>query len=117
MIADCSLCFPRKCDYNVSDGVTNFPRKSKKTTQHERRSLVIVVADADGRFCLMQRPPAGLLANLLEFPSLELPNSHDQGGDGATKLTKKFVEMSLSESFHVVAADLKDHGEVVHQVC
>ena len=116
MFSDCSLCFPRKCDYNASDGVTNFPRKSKKTTQHERRSLVVVVADADGRLCLMQRPPTGLLANLLEFPSLELRTSEDESDTGATKLTKKFVEKSLSEAFQIVAADLKDHGEVVHQV-
>ena len=79
---------------------------------------MVVVVDANGRLCLMQRPPTGLLANLLEFPSVELPVVQDEGDEGAAaKLTKKFVEKNLSENFHIDGVDLKDHGEVVHQVC
>jgi adenine-specific DNA glycosylase len=48
----------------LADGVTNFPRKSKKAAAHTRRSIVVVAAAAD-RFCLMQRPATGLLANLV----------------------------------------------------
>jgi A/G-specific adenine glycosylase len=110
---DCSLCFGRKSDYDVTDGVANFPRKSKKASQHDRRSLVVVVSVGQ-KFCLLQRPKSGLLANLLEFPSVEMP-SNSGGDDGEVKATKKFVESNLKQTFGVDASDLREIGNVFHQ--
>ena len=89
----------------------NFPRKPKKAPQHQRRSLVIVVS-VESRFCLMQRPTTGLLANLFEFPSIELPDSVNET---ETKLTKKIVEGKFSDTFSAKAIDLRNLGEIVHQ--
>ena len=58
----------------------------------------------------MQRPSKGLLANLLEFPSFEIPEKSE------SEITKKFVSNILSEHFSIEASELKDLGEIIHQV-
>ena len=68
------------------------------------------LSKVDERFCLMQRPSKGLLANLFEFPSFEIPEKSE------SEITKKFVANILSDNFAIDALDLKDLGEIIHQV-
>merc|ERR1712126_145537 len=73
-IEDCDLCLGSK-NYNPDLGVMNYPRKVKKTTSRDQETLVVVVSrssDAGSKYLLERRPSKGLLANLLQFPSVEL---------------------------------------------
>jgi adenine-specific DNA glycosylase len=58
----------------------------------------------------MQRPTTGLLANLLEFPSFEIAEKSE------SEITKKFVSSILLENFCIDSSELKDLGEIIHQV-
>ena len=62
-----------------SDGVLNFPRKAKKSAARLQLSVAVIVA-CGNQYCLLQRPATGLLANLLEFPSLDVTT--DTGDKG-----------------------------------
>jgi hypothetical protein len=68
------------------------------------------IFQVEDRFCLMQRPTTGLLANLLEFPSFEIPEKSE------SEITKKFVLSILLENFCIDASELKDLGQIIHQV-
>ena len=73
-IEECDLCLPDQ-EYNRDLGVMNYPRKAKKTASRDQETLVVVVnkiCGSDTRFLLERRPNKGLLANLLQFPSVEL---------------------------------------------
>lgn len=106
--SDCDLCFDTSSNYKVEDGVTNFPRKSKKNPPRQEISVVIIVSTGD-KFCLLQRPETGLLANLLEFPSQNVT------GKEPVEIKKKFVQMILEDQFQLKPTDLNELGEVVHQ--
>ena len=69
-IEDCDLCLGSK-DYNPELGVTNYPRKGKKTASRDQETLVVVVSrisESGTKYLLERRPSKGLLANLLQFP-------------------------------------------------
>ena len=78
-IEECDLCLPKQ-DFNQDLGVTNYPRKAKKTASRDQETLVVVVKKMSGsetRFLLERRPSKGLLANLLQFPCVELTPGAD----------------------------------------
>ena len=83
-IEDCQLCLPGT-DYQSGLGVTNYPRKGKKTAVRSQETLVVVVRSPDDSFLMERRPSSGLLASLLQFPSVELPP--DQETKEADKLS------------------------------
>ncbi|EFX85108.1 hypothetical protein DAPPUDRAFT_314361 [Daphnia pulex] len=73
-VPDCLLCLPIDQPWTVKDGVTNYPRKAKKTAAKIARNIVLIVErptnESDSNeYLLWQRPVNGLLANLWEFPS------------------------------------------------
>ena len=86
---------PKDEKYVEENGVSNYPRKGKKTSQREESSLVYILqCKASHKYCLVQRPETGLLANLLEFPSVNLTNwSND------SKMTKSLAVQKLKEYF------------------
>ncbi len=65
----------------------NYPRKPKKSSARQATTIVVVVSCKD-KFCLLQRPSTGLLANLLEFPSSDLT------GTTAEEVNKKMVQVN-----------------------
>ena len=78
-IEECDLCLPEQ-DFNKDLGVTNYPRKAKKTASRDQETLVVVVKKLSGsetRFLMERRPSKGLLANLLQFPCVELTPGAD----------------------------------------
>ncbi len=104
----CCLCLPESEHFVKADGVMNFPRKTKKTLVQDKTSLVCVLKNPSlDKFCLLQRPKTGLLANLLEFPSIIM--------DLKTELKSKQVKDLLKEAFDIDVAGLADKGEIFHQ--
>ena len=75
-IEDCDYCLA-KTDFNPQLGVTNYPRKGKKTMSKDQETLVVMLrhslVEDEARVMLTERrPETGLLANLVQFPSIEL---------------------------------------------
>ena len=69
-VEECDLCLPRHL-HNPELGVANYPRKAKKAASRSQETVVVVLARGC-RYLLERRPSSGLLANLLQFPSVEL---------------------------------------------
>lgn len=86
-LLDCHLCLPPVPGYKTEDGVMNYPRKPKKSSARQATSIVVVVS-CKNKFCLLQRPPTGLLANLLEFPSSDLKETTEE-------VNKKIIQVKL----------------------
>ena len=103
-IEDCDLCLGSK-DYNPDLGVMNYPRKGKKTASRDQETLVVVVSrisESGTKYLLERRPSKGLLANLLQFPSIELTPGQEVKESEKIKLLsqllgkKKLKNMSLT---------------------
>ena len=83
----------------MENGVANYPRKGKKTSQREEFSLVYILkCKTTHKYCLVQRPETGLLANLLEFPSINLA-----GWSVNSKMTKSLATAKLKEQYCLTA--------------
>ena len=101
-IENCHLCLTRD-QYEPQLGVTNYPRKSKKTVSREQETLVVVVSCEGGengekKYLMERRPKTGLLADLLQFPSLELPAGQEtKEADKLNLLTEKLTELNISD--------------------
>ena len=100
-IEDCQLCLP-SADYQQGLGVTNYPRKGKKTAARSQETLVVVVrvpADTQTEsesFLMERRPSSGLLASLLQFPSVELPAEQEtKEADKLRLLTDKLAQSNV----------------------
>ena len=77
----------------IENGVTNYPRKGKKAAQRAETSLVYILkCKSSNKYCLAQRPDTGLLANLLEFPSVALPNWSEDSTMTITSVLKNLNE-------------------------
>ncbi|XP_070564071.1 adenine DNA glycosylase-like [Ptychodera flava] len=72
----CRLCIPPDESWDSSQGVMNFPRKPKKKPPREEKTAVCIIVrqnqNGEAEFLLVQRPDKGLLANLWEFPSVQV---------------------------------------------
>ena len=104
----CNLCIPKTDKYQQELGVTNYPRKGKKAEQRIQKSLVVVIRFGD-KYLLTQRPETGLLANLMEFPSLKDLNQEE---DCSVKEVKALIGKKTS----LVNFEVNRQGEVFHQV-
>ena len=106
-IADCKHCLPKSIERNTNP-VLDYPRKEKKTKVTEKSSLVFIILHED-TFCLFKRPPTGLLANLYEFPNIDLK-------DDQTEPKSQQVKDLLKKVLKVLDYDqLKSHGELVYK--
>jgi len=108
-IEDCGLCVK---DYDVTAGVTNYPRKEKKAASRSETTLVCVLGrgKVEGRqFAVFQRPKKGLLANMFEFFSLNM-------GDKELKVKgeESGLEDGLKSCGIVRSGSLERVGEVLH---
>ena len=107
-VEECHTCLPRG---EVREGVTSWPRKKKKKEAAVRRSLVGVVSRGE-EVAMVRRPPTGLLANLLEFPTLLLEEQGEQKVKEVGE-QEKLEELLLSQGIEVQGG-LQLVGEVVH---
>ena len=86
---------PKDEKYVIENGVANYPRKGRKTSQREEFSLVYILkCKMTHKYCLVQRPETGLLANLLEFPSINLNDWSIN-----SKMTKSLASKALKENY------------------
>ena len=107
-VPTCNLCIPKTDKYQQELGVTNYPRKGKKAEQRIQKSLVVIIRFGD-KYLLTQRPETGLLANLMEFPSLKDLNQEE---DCSVKEVKALIGKKTS----LVNFEVNRQGEVIHQV-
>ena len=73
-IEDCGFCI-KKCNFDAKLGLLNYPRKVKSTLSRKETTVVGVITTVVGstnKYAMIKRPKTGLLANLLEFPSVLL---------------------------------------------
>jgi len=106
-IEECDLCLPGQ-DYNQDLGVMNYPRKAKKTASRDQETLVVVVKKLFGseiRFLLERRPSKGLLANLLQFPSVELTQGREIKESEKIKLIQDHLESLNIQSSSPIKVD------------
>jgi len=109
-IEDCGLCI-KKGDYQEELGVLNYPRKGKKTASRNEVTSVLVLSscvDSIEKFAMVQRPKTGLLANLLEFPSVTLASEDVKDSEQMQCLQE------LLDSKKLRAEKLVKVGPVVH---
>ncbi len=69
----CLLCPVREHCHGYHEGNENdLPVKTKKTKQREVSLAAIIATDRNGKILIHKRPDKGLLANLWEFPNVEV---------------------------------------------
>ena len=69
----CLLCPVREHCVGYHEGVQNdLPVKTKNKKQKELHLAAIVLRDSENRTLIHKRPDKGLLANLWEFPNMEI---------------------------------------------
>ncbi len=69
----CLLCPVRDHCQGFHEGVEkDLPVKSKKNSQRAVDLAAVIIKDNSGRFLIHKRPETGLLANLWEFPNVEM---------------------------------------------
>ena len=69
----CLLCPVRDHCQGFHEGVeTDLPVKSKKNSQRTVELAAVILKDDSGRILIHKRPENGLLANLWEFPNVEI---------------------------------------------
>lgn len=114
-VEECHTCLPRG---EVREEVTSWPRKKKKKEAAVRRSLVCVVSRGE-EVAMVRRPPTGLLANLLEFPTILLEQEEQEKKSKMEKKKmkvgeqEKLEELLLSQGIEVQGG-LQLVGELVH---
>jgi A/G-specific adenine glycosylase len=89
----CLLCPVREHCQAFSEGVqTELPVKSKKTKQRNVQLVAIIAINDNGEVLIHKRPNKGLLANLWEFPNVEidLPIQYEK-----EKMTDLFHELNI----------------------
>jgi len=111
-IEDCGLCI-KKGEFQKELGVMNYPKKGKKTASKTEVTLVVVlssVEEGEEKFVMVQRPKTGLLANLLEFPSVTL-NSGESDVKEVQQI-KYLQEFLITKNLK--SSNLTKIGPVVH---
>jgi A/G-specific adenine glycosylase len=72
----CLLCPVREHCQAFDEGVQNeLPIKTKKTKTREVQLAAAILLDSDRKVLIHKRPSTGLLANLWEFPTVEIHHS------------------------------------------
>ena len=74
-VEECGLCLPKK-ERALDQGVMQWPRKKVKKEAAAKVTLVAVVSKG-ATWAMCRRPKEGLLANMLEFPSITLEEEED----------------------------------------
>ena len=110
-IEECGLCI-KKSDYDAGLGVLNYPRKTKKTASRNETTLVAVITrqfEGVAKYAMIRRPKTGLLANLLEFPSVSLVSNEDYKSRQEIQLLSDLLTSKQLKPMELVKV-----GPVVH---
>ncbi len=103
----CLLCPVRAHCLGFHEGVIQeLPVKAKKTKQREVQLAAVVLTDQSGKLVIHKRPNKGLLANLWEFPTVEI-NLVDQN-------EKKQLPGLFFDSYHIMMEPGKLLGKIDH---
>jgi A/G-specific adenine glycosylase len=103
----CLLCPVQEHCLAFAEGVQEqLPQKAKKKKQKRLSLLAAILVDANGKFLIHKRPNEGLLANLWEFPNIEVHLKN--------KNNKRQMVKYLQDHYGVTAV-LDDHiGHIEH---
>lgn len=103
----CLLCPVRDHCLGFHEGVENeLPIKSKKNKQREMQLSAVILTDEQGKFLIHKRPNKGLLANLWEFPNVEIYLSMEN--------EKKQIIDLYQQAFGLKIAIDKRIGQIEH---
>jgi A/G-specific adenine glycosylase len=103
----CLLCPVREHCHAFHEGVeTELPIKTKAKKQRLVQLAAVVIKDQDGNTIIHKRPSSGLLANMWEFPNVEvsLPFLRD----------KDYLQSLMSEHFDIDVKFGKKLGQIEH---
>lgn len=103
----CLLCPVREHCSGFNEGVENeLPIKTKAKKQKQVQLAAIVIKDEKGRTVIHKRPNKGLLANMWEFPNIEvsLPFSRD----------KSYIQTLLLEHLGIQVKVGRVLGQIEH---
>jgi len=96
----CLLCPVRDHCKAFFEGVQNeLPIKTKKTKSRDVQLAAAILTDITGKIVIHKRPANGLLANLWEFPTIELHHPMQNDREQVVTLFKQTlnVEMNLEQ--------------------
>ncbi|MEH7096084.1 A/G-specific adenine glycosylase [Neobacillus vireti] len=103
----CLLCPVREHCQAFSEGVhEELPVKTKKTKTRNVQLAAAVLSNAEGKILIHKRPSSGLLANLWEFPSVELHHSLQNEREQIVNLFNQ--ELQLEPSLEKIIGQI-DH--------
>ena len=91
-VEECGLCLPKK-ERALEQGVMQWPRKKVKKEATAKVTLVAVVSKG-ATWAMCRRPKEGLLANMLEFPSVTLEEEEESVKE---TLQKRKLEEKLNQ--------------------
>ncbi|MGG1401434.1 A/G-specific adenine glycosylase [Bacillus salipaludis] len=92
----CLLCPVREHCHAFHEGVqTELPIKSQKNKQREVQLAAVVLANEKGDLLIHKRPESGLLANLWEFPNLEINHPIQNNRDQIARLFEQDLSLNL----------------------
>ncbi|WP_251552008.1 A/G-specific adenine glycosylase [Neobacillus muris] len=103
----CLLCPVREHCHAFEEGVQEqLPVKTKKTKTRHVQLASAILMDEKGRFLIHKRPESGLLANLWEFPNIELQHP--------LQFEREAVKQQFSQSLHLEVHLEKIIGQIEH---
>jgi A/G-specific adenine glycosylase len=97
---------PGEEGFSQAEGVCSYPKKAKKKAPKEAAALAMVVQNGD-RVLVTKRPETGLLAGLLEFPTVPLTSTESPP-------SAQDVRRALKTTLGVSTDRLESAGEVLH---
>jgi len=94
-VEECGLCLPKK-ERSLEQGVMQWPRKKVRKEAVAKVTLVAVVSKG-ATWAMCRRPKEGLLANMLEFPSITLEEKEEQDSESVRKrrLEEKMDQLGI----------------------
>ncbi|OIK14673.1 A/G-specific adenine glycosylase [Bacillus sp. MUM 116] len=93
----CLLCPVREHCHAFDEGVQNvLPIKTQKNKQREVQLAAVVLSNEKGDLLIHKRPETGLLANLWEFPNLEINHPIQNNRDEIARLFEKDLKLNVA---------------------
>jgi len=93
----CLLCPVRDHCHAFFEGVQNkLPIKTKKTKSREVQLAAAILTDINGKIVIHKRPANGLLANLWEFPNIELHHPMQNDREQVVTLFQKTLNLEMN---------------------
>ncbi|MDP4084785.1 MAG: A/G-specific adenine glycosylase [Bacillota bacterium] len=94
----CLLCPVREYCVAFEEGTQEeLPIKSKKNKPKNVQLASILVKNNEGKFLIHKRPSQGLLANLWEFPTIEIDSSIESEKGNLEFLFKRILDINIKQ--------------------